>query len=227
MGRHHSSMGLRYCSVPVNLRCSDHVPLPVNRGSICTLSAHAFEHIFKALERRCSGDMLRPFVCFYPGQLFLAAIFSGSARYSRSPKASYHRITSSLGATPIFSGCYLLPLAVALSITSILTGIVIRKTGRYRPIIISGMVMMTLGTGLFIDLPYNVGAHSSWARIVLFQIIFGLGVGPNFQAPLIALQSLVNVSFSHGSTSKRYRRLLGVGHGISMLHCSTASLQRF
>ena len=50
------------------------------------------------------------------------------------------------------------------------------------------MVFMTLGFGLFLDLPNRKG---SWARIIIYQIIAGLGVGPNFQAPLIALQSLV------------------------------------
>jgi EmrB/QacA subfamily drug resistance transporter len=95
-----------------------------------------------------------------------------------------------LGATPILSGVYLLPTAIALSIFSICTGITIRKTGQYRPIIWFGMFMMTLGTGLFIDL----GAHSSWAKIIIYQVIAGIGVGPNFQAPLIAMQSLVPVS---------------------------------
>jgi MFS family permease len=97
-----------------------------------------------------------------------------------------------LGATPLLSGIYLLPTAIALSITSILTGIVIRKTGQYRPLIWLGLCFMTLGTGLFIDL----SARSSWAKIIIFQIIAGLGVGPNFQAPLIAMQSFVPVSFS-------------------------------
>ncbi len=46
---------------------------------------------------------------------------------------------------------------------------------------------MTLGFGLFIDLP----ATTSWPRIILYQIVAGIGVGPNFQAPLIALQTLV------------------------------------
>jgi MFS family permease len=95
-----------------------------------------------------------------------------------------------LGATPILSGVYLLPQAVALSFMSMFTGIFIKKTGKYLPLIWGGMFMMTLGFGLFIDLDVN----SSWAKIIVYQIIAGIGVGPNFQAPLIALQSLVPVS---------------------------------
>jgi MFS family permease len=101
-----------------------------------------------------------------------------------------------LGATPILSGVYLLPTAIALSIFSILTGIVIRKTGQYLAAIWFGMTLMTIGTGLFIDL----GANSSWAKIIIYQAIAGIGVGPNFQAPLIALQSLVPVSHSSSSS---------------------------
>jgi len=46
---------------------------------------------------------------------------------------------------------------------------------------------MTLGFGLFIDLP----STRVWSKIIIYQIIAGIGVGPLFQAPLIALQSKV------------------------------------
>ncbi|KAF2498804.1 MFS multidrug transporter-like protein [Lophium mytilinum] len=92
-----------------------------------------------------------------------------------------------LGATPLLSGVYLLPTALSLSFSSIFTGIFIKKTGKYLPPIWTGFFFMTLGFGLFIDL----APGSSWAKIIIYQIIAGIGVGPNFQAPLIALQSLV------------------------------------
>jgi hypothetical protein len=93
-------------------------------------------------------------------------------------------------ATPILSGVYALPQVLALSVFSAGTGIIIKKTGRYKELIVAGMVMMTLGWGLFIDLkPY-----ASWARIVIFQLIGGTGVGPNFQSPLVALQANIHVS---------------------------------
>jgi len=92
-----------------------------------------------------------------------------------------------LGASPLRSGLYLFPFVLSLSFMSAAVGIFIRKTGQYLPAIWAGMALMTLGFGLFIDLP----AYPSWARIIVFQIIAGVGVGPNFQSPLIALQSLV------------------------------------
>jgi hypothetical protein len=44
-----------------------------------------------------------------------------------------------LGATPILSGVYLLPQALALSFMSMITGITIKKTGKYLPLIWFGM----------------------------------------------------------------------------------------
>jgi EmrB/QacA subfamily drug resistance transporter len=100
-----------------------------------------------------------------------------------------------LGATPLLSGVYLLPFALALSFTSGATGAWIKKTGQYLPPIIFGMVLLTLGFGLLIDLPTTTkdangkNIKSAWAKIILYQIVAGIGVGPNFQSPLIALQT--------------------------------------
>lgn len=92
-----------------------------------------------------------------------------------------------LSATPLFSGLYALPFALSLSGVSALTGLFIKKTGKYLPCIIFGMTTMTLGFGLFIDL----GREMNLPKLILYQIVAGVGVGPNFQAPLIALQSTV------------------------------------
>lgn len=92
-----------------------------------------------------------------------------------------------LGADPLLSGLYALPFALSLSAVSALTGVFIKKTGKYLPCIIFGMATMTLGFGLFIDFESKLNV----AKLVLYQIVAGIGVGPNFQAPLIALQTTV------------------------------------
>ncbi|KAK0864926.1 hypothetical protein LTR87_015607 [Friedmanniomyces endolithicus] len=89
------------------------------------------------------------------------------------------------GATPILSGVYLLPTALALAFCSIGTGVFIKKTGMFLPPIYLGMFLLTLGYGLFVDFD----ANSSWAKLILFQLIAGFGIGPLFQAPIIALQA--------------------------------------
>ena len=92
-----------------------------------------------------------------------------------------------LSASPILSGVYLFPLVITLSVSSACVGIFIKRAGRYQEPIWLGMFLMTLGFGLFIDLPN----HAEWAKIIIYQMIAGVGVGPNFQSPLIALQNHV------------------------------------
>ena len=55
---------------------------------------------------------------------------------------------------------------------SALVGIFIKNTGKFREPIWFGMIMMTLGFGLFIDLP----STKVWSKIFIYQIVAGLGV---------------------------------------------------
>ncbi|QQK48165.1 MFS drug transporter, putative [Penicillium digitatum] len=80
---------------------------------------------------------------------------------------------------------YYLPLYFQTVLQSNPIMSVMKKTGRFRELIIGGMALMALGFGLFIDFK----AYASWPRIIIFQLITGLGVGPNFQAPLVAFQA--------------------------------------
>ncbi|CAI7566964.1 unnamed protein product [Penicillium crustosum] len=90
---------------------------------------------------------------------------------------------SVLGATPILSGVYLLPVAITMCALSSLSGYYINQSGRYRPPIYIGLIIMLLGTGLYIDLK----PFPSWPRVILYQIVSGLGLGPVFQAPIMVI----------------------------------------
>lgn len=93
---------------------------------------------------------------------------------------------SALNATPTLSGVYLLAIAISMAVGAIAGGAFIGAVGNARLPIYIGLALMTLGFGLFIDLKPD----SSWAKIIIYQIICGLGIGPIFQAPLIVLQSV-------------------------------------
>lgn len=118
-------------------------------------------------------------VCFCHASVFIAGAYYLPVYFQ-----------SVLLATPILSGVYTLPQVLALSVTSAMIGIIMKKTGRYKEAVWLGMGVMTLGFGLLIDLkPY-----ASWPRIIIYQLIAGAGVGPNFQAPLVALQANIHAS---------------------------------
>lgn len=116
-------------------------------------------------------------VCFCHGMVFIAGAYFLPLYFQ-----------SVYVATPILSGVYTFPFVLSMSFSSMATGIFIKKTGQYLPPIWGGLALMVLGYGLYIDLPNRKG---SWAKLILYQIVAGLGVGPNFQGPLIALQSLI------------------------------------
>ncbi|KAJ8122599.1 hypothetical protein ONZ43_g1247 [Nemania bipapillata] len=113
-------------------------------------------------------------VCFVHGAVFISGSYYLPLYFQ-----------AVVGSSSLLSGAYLLAYALPLSFGSAFTGIWMKKTGQYLPAIIFGMVFLTLGFGLFIDL----GSPVNWAKLVVYQIIAGIGVGPNFQSPLIALHS--------------------------------------
>ncbi|KAI1739250.1 MFS general substrate transporter [Xylaria scruposa] len=113
-------------------------------------------------------------VCFVHGAVFISGSYYLPLYFQAVVPSS-----------SLLSGAYLLAFALPLSFVSAFTGIWMKKTGQYLPAIVFGMVFLTLGFGLFIDL----GSPVNWAKLVVYQIIAGIGVGPNFQSPLIALHS--------------------------------------
>ena len=99
-----------------------------------------------------------------------------------------------LGASPLMSGVYLLAMSVGVSICAATSGLYLKKTGRFMDPIILGFLLTVLGTGLLYNLPTNrhtPSVASAWSRIIIYQFIAGMGVGLNFQPPLVALQSSV------------------------------------
>jgi hypothetical protein len=133
-------------------------------------------------------------VCFCHGYVFIAGTYYLPLYFQ-----------AVLGASPLMSGVYLIPYALSLSLVSGATGAFIKKTGKYLPPIVSGlhptpispksnlqkqyfgMTIMVLGFGLFINLPLS----RNWTKIIIYQIVAGIGVGPNFQSPLLALQTMI------------------------------------
>ncbi|CAG9975903.1 unnamed protein product [Clonostachys byssicola] len=86
---------------------------------------------------------------------------------------------------PIISAVTLFALIFPLSAATMSGSVIIRKTGYYKFLIVGGSAIMCLGNGLFILL----GPTVNWPKVILFQIVAGLGAGGMFQSPMIALQN--------------------------------------
>jgi EmrB/QacA subfamily drug resistance transporter len=92
-----------------------------------------------------------------------------------------------LGASPVKSGLWLLITAVPMSFITVAAALVIVKTGWYRQIIWISASCLTLGLGLAIAFP----SRRSWPLIVFVLLLIAAGIGPLFQAPLLALQAQI------------------------------------
>ncbi|CZT52202.1 related to DHA14-like major facilitator efflux transporter [Rhynchosporium secalis] len=117
-----------------------------------------------------------------------------------------------LGASSLLSGVYLLPYVISSSFLSVGSGMFIKKTGNFRWPIVVGLFVMTLGFGLLTYLD----DEPHWDRIIIFQIIAGLGSGTNFQAPLIALQTNIEPR-DIGAAVSAYSFARQIGTSVSVV----------
>ncbi|HEY4451263.1 MAG TPA: MDR family MFS transporter [Solirubrobacteraceae bacterium] len=94
------------------------------------------------------------------------------------------------GASPTGSGLQLLPLMGGLLLTSIGSGQVISRTGRYRVFPIVGTAVMVVGLYLLSTLD----SSSSVGTVFAFMFVLGLGLGMVMQVLVLAVQNAVEYS---------------------------------
>ncbi len=92
------------------------------------------------------------------------------------------------GATPTGSGLQILPLMGGLLITSIASGQLISRTGRYKPFPIAGTGVMVVGLALL----STMDASTTRLQASLFMFILGLGLGMVMQVLVLAVQNAVD-----------------------------------
>src|SRR4051812_16389032 len=89
--------------------------------------------------------------------------------------------------SPTNSGLAALPLMIGLIGSSIVSGLIVSRTGRYKFLIVGSVIVMGfavfLMTGLTKDTPLGI--------VWLWMFIAGLGVGPTFSVPTIVIQNAV------------------------------------
>lgn len=90
-----------------------------------------------------------------------------------------------LGASATNSGLILMPMSVAMIGLSIVAGLVITKTGRYKLQTIAGILIMGVGFWLLTQLHYG----SSQTDLTLSMIVFGVGLGMALQVFTLIIQN--------------------------------------
>jgi EmrB/QacA subfamily drug resistance transporter len=91
------------------------------------------------------------------------------------------------GYSPTDSGLAALPLMVGLIFSSIVSGLIVSRTGRYKWLLVGSIVVMGLGTLFMTQLAVDTPVPVVW----LWMLIVGLGVGPTFSVFTIVIQNAV------------------------------------
>ena len=91
------------------------------------------------------------------------------------------------GFSPTNSGLAALPLMVGLIFSSIVSGLVVSRTGRYKWLVVGAIVVMGIATALMTQLTADTPLPIVW----LWMFIAGLGVGPTFSVFTIIVQNAV------------------------------------
>ncbi|KAG2158308.1 MFS general substrate transporter, partial [Suillus bovinus] len=118
-----------------------------------------------------------------------------------------------LGASATTSGVEMLPYSLTGALMSAVSGMIVTRTGSYRPVMWAGWTVMTLGWGLMIMLDYT----STTAEKEVYPLIAALGIGCLFQTPLIGLQAAMPLKDMATSTGTFvFLRTLGGTIGITI-----------
>jgi len=91
------------------------------------------------------------------------------------------------GVSPTESGLQVMALLIGVIASSIISGIVISRTGRYKVIIVGALLVMAVGLFLMTGLRSDTELPILWA----WMFVTGLGIGPTLAAFTIVVQNAV------------------------------------
>jgi len=112
-------------------------------------------------------------------------------------------------ASPSAAGLHLVPMMAGLLVTSILSGQLISRVGRYRAFPIAGTLLMSVGLALLSRL--HVGTATATSD--LYLLVLGLGLGAVMQVLVLAVQNAVDYSVLGAATSG-VTMLRGIGGSL-------------
>jgi len=117
------------------------------------------------------------------------------------------------GVSPTVSGLRLLPLMAGLLTTSIISGRLVSRWGRYRIFPIIGTAVMTVGLYLLSHLGV---ATSTWVSS-LYMLVLGAGIGMSLQVLVVAVQNSVSYADLGSATAgATFFRSIGGSFGTAI-----------
>jgi EmrB/QacA subfamily drug resistance transporter len=117
------------------------------------------------------------------------------------------------GSSATESGYQMLPLMVGVMGSSILSGYLVARTGRYKWMTAGAMAIGAVGIGLMTNLRADTEITTLW----IWMLVAGLGIGPSFAVFTIVVQSAVAPSMLGAATSAlTFFRQVGGSVGLAI-----------
>ncbi|WP_165184247.1 MDR family MFS transporter [Caulobacter soli] len=118
-----------------------------------------------------------------------------------------------LGVDATTSGLAILPMMGGLIVSSTAAGQIVSRTGRYKPLLIAGAVLLMTGFWLL----SRCGVHTTLPDLCWRMAIVGLGLGPSQSLFNIAIQSSVEVrDIGVATSSNQFFRQIGSTIGVAI-----------
>ncbi|MBE1876920.1 MFS transporter [Myceligenerans sp. TRM 65318] len=167
-------------------------------------------------------EPLIPMHLFRNRTLVLAVIGSvavGVAMFGTSVFLSQY-MQLARGKTPTESGLLTIPMVAGMFLTSTVVGQIITRTGRYKPFMVAGGVLLTGGLALLSTIDYRTGL----VLVSVYLFLLGAGVGMLMQNMVLATQNTLHIKDSGSGTSTvAFFRSLGGAMGVSALGAAFAA----
>jgi len=117
------------------------------------------------------------------------------------------------GDSATISGYELFPLLVGVIISSVASGQIVARTGKYKVLLLTSLVLVGVGSLLFTNL---VATSDPWV-IRFWQFVLGVGIGPTLAVFTIVIQNAVPFSKLGVATSNlTFFRQIGGTVGLSI-----------
>lgn len=118
------------------------------------------------------------------------------------------------GATPTQSGLLTIPMIAGLLISSTVGGQLVTRTGKWKPIMITGSVALVIGLALMGTIRYD----SAYVLVAVFMLVMGTGVGLVMQNLVLVVQNTTEPrNIGAASAGVAFFRSLGGAIGVSVL----------
>lgn len=118
------------------------------------------------------------------------------------------------GASPTESGLLMLPMMVGIIITSVVSGRMISKIGRYKWFSVAGTALVTVGLLMFTQLHINTPLWQAF----IYMLVVGVGLGSAMQPLVLAIQNVLDPrDMGAGTATSSFFRSLGGAVGVAAL----------